>query len=55
VTIRSCFEVAHAGSIDPTTARAAELLDAFGDRLREVHISSLSEFGKHVPLTKPDL
>ena len=49
-----CFDVAHAASIDPTMTRAAELLDAFGDRLREVHISSLSELGKHVPLTKTD-
>jgi hypothetical protein len=33
---------------------AAELLDAFGSRLRHVHLSSLSEDLHHVPLNEED-
>lgn len=46
-----CFDVAHAWSIDPEMSVAADLLDEFGDRLRHVHLSSLSEELHHVPLT----
>lgn len=49
-----CFDIAHAWSIDPTMGVAGELLDAFGDRLRHVHLSSLSAELHHVPLTKQD-
>ena len=44
-----CFDIAHAWSIDPTMRVANELLDRFGDRLRQVHLSSLLD-GKHVPV-----
>lgn len=44
-----CFDIAHAWSIDPTMRLAHDLLDRFGDRLRQVHLSSLAE-GKHVPV-----
>jgi hypothetical protein len=44
-----CFDIAHAWSIDPTMQVAEELLDAFGGRLRHVHLSSLQD-GKHVPV-----
>lgn len=47
-----CFDVAHAWSIDPDMSVAAELLDAFGDRLRHLHVSSLSADLHHVPLTE---
>lgn len=49
-----CFDVAHAWSIDPEMSVAAELLDAFGPRLRHVHLSSLSEGLHHVPLGEED-
>jgi hypothetical protein len=49
-----CFDVAHAWSIDPEMSVAAELLDAFGSRLRHVHLSSLSEDLHHVPLDEED-
>lgn len=49
-----CFDVAHAWSIDPEMCVAAELLDAFGSRLRHVHLSSLSEDLHHVPLDEED-
>lgn len=49
-----CFDIAHASSIDPEMALATELLDALGDRLRHLHLSSLSPGLHHVPLTEED-
>lgn len=49
-----CFDVAHAWSIDPEMSVAAELLDGLGDRLRHVHVSSLSPELHHVTLTEQD-
>jgi hypothetical protein len=49
-----CFDIAHAASVDPSMKVANDLLDAFGERLRELHISSLGDDGRHVPLTKRD-
>jgi hypothetical protein len=49
-----CFDVAHAKSIDPTMAEGVRILDAFGDRLRHVHLSSLDDDCHHVPLTEDD-
>lgn len=46
-----CFDVAHAWSIDPTMVVGGELLDAFGARLRHLHVSSLSEDLHHITLT----
>ena len=46
-----CFDIAHAWSIDPEMAVAGDLLDGFGNRLRHVHLSSLSQELHHVPLT----
>lgn len=48
-----CLDVAHAWSIDPTMNVARELLDRFRSRLRQVHLSSLSD-GHHVPLRAED-
>lgn len=49
-----CFDIAHAWSIDPGMEVAAELLDSFGDRLRHVHLSSLSADLHHETLTAED-
>jgi hypothetical protein len=51
---RFCFDVAHAQLNDPSLRLAHELLDAFGDRLAEVHVSSIEPDGDHVPLRAPD-
>lgn len=51
---RFCFDVAHAHLHDPSLALAHELLDAFADRLAEVHISSIEPDGEHVPLRATD-
>jgi hypothetical protein len=51
---RFCFDVAHAQLHDPGMRLAHELLDAFADRLAEVHISSITPDGEHVPLHAAD-
>jgi hypothetical protein len=49
-----CFDIAHAWSIDPDMGLGGELLDAFGQRLRHLHISSLSPNSHHLPLSAED-
>jgi hypothetical protein len=51
---RFCFDVAHAQLHDPSMGLAHELLDAFADRLAEVHVSSIEVDGEHVPLRAAD-
>lgn len=51
---RFCFDVAHAQLHDPGMGLAHELLDAFADRLAEVHVSSIEPDGDHVPLRAAD-
>lgn len=51
---RFCFDVAHAQLHDPSMGLAHELLDAFGSRLAEVHVSSILPDGDHVPLRAAD-
>jgi hypothetical protein len=48
-----CLDIAHVSSVDPSLALAHELLDAFGPRLRQVHLSSLVD-GRHSRLTAQD-
>jgi hypothetical protein len=51
---RFCFDVAHAQLHDLGMGLAHELLDAFADRLAEVHLSSIQPDGEHVPLRSAD-
>ncbi|HEY4277751.1 MAG TPA: hypothetical protein VGM91_06000 [Conexibacter sp.] len=51
---RFCFDLAHAQLHDPSMALAHELLDAFADRLVEVHLSSIEPSGHHIPLRPED-
>jgi hypothetical protein len=51
---RFCFDVAHAQLHDPSMGLAHRLLDAFGNRLAEVHVSSIEAGGEHVPLRAAD-
>jgi hypothetical protein len=46
-----CFDVAHAWSIDPSMGEGERLLDAFGGRLRHLHVSSVDAACRHQPLT----
>jgi hypothetical protein len=48
-----CLDVAHAHTNDPSMALAADLLDRFRGRLREVHLSSIRD-GRHVELLEED-
>lgn len=48
-----CLDIAHAHTMDPSMAVAADLLTAFCGRLREVHLSSIRG-GSHVELTADD-
>lgn len=50
-----CLDVAHVWSVDQTLALGQDLLDAFGSRLREVHVSGIELDGKHRPTTQADL
>lgn len=49
-----CLDVAHVSSVDPTMTLGGELLDAFGTRLRHLHVSSLDAGGCHVELSEAD-
>jgi hypothetical protein len=49
-----CFDIAHAASIDPELSIGKDLLDAYGDRLRHVHLSSLDDDCHHRSLTPED-
>lgn len=40
---RFCFDVGHSRQIDPTMKLAQELLEAFGSRLSEFHVSDVNE------------
>jgi hypothetical protein len=46
-----CFDVAHARQCDPSMGEAFRLLDAFHDRLAEVHVSELDAQSRHVRLS----
>ena len=46
-----CFDVAHARQCDTSMTEAYRLLSAFGDRLRQVHVSELDSESRHVRLT----
>lgn len=48
-----CLDVAHVTAVDPSMDLAHELLDRFGARLRQLHVSSLVD-GEHAPLTGED-
>jgi sugar phosphate isomerase/epimerase len=45
-----CLDLGHARQIDPTMASAILMLRAFGDRLRQLHVSDVGPHGDHLPL-----
>jgi hypothetical protein len=51
---RLCFDIAHAGAVDPSMAEGERILEQFGSRLSHVHVSSLDESSHHVSLTQDD-
>jgi hypothetical protein len=47
-----CFDIAHARQCDTSMTEAFRLLQAFGDRLAQVHVSELNARSQHVRLTR---
>ena len=47
-----CFDIGHARQIDPTMTESWRLLDAFGARLRQVHVSEVNSRSKHDRLSR---
>ena len=45
-----CFDIAHAKQIDGTMSEAAAILDAFHDRIRQIHISDVNCSSVHSPI-----
>jgi hypothetical protein len=48
---RFCFDVGHARQVDPSMTEASLLLQAFGRRLAEVHISEVNTASRHDPIS----
>lgn len=44
---RLCFDIAHARQVDSTMTEAYRILQEFGNRLEQVHISEVNSLGKH--------
>jgi hypothetical protein len=42
-----CLDLGHARQIDPTMGIAIEMLQRFGSRLRQLHVSEVGTFGEH--------
>jgi hypothetical protein len=47
-----CFDIGHARQVDPTMTEAALLLQTFGERLAEVHISEVNTASRHDPISR---
>jgi sugar phosphate isomerase/epimerase len=45
-----CFDIGHARQVDPTTSEAAAILQRYGTRLRQLHVSEVNSKSKHDPL-----
>ena len=46
-----CLDLGHARQVDPTMSEAAQILQRFQDRLRQLHVSEVNSQSKHDPLT----
>jgi hypothetical protein len=42
-----CFDIGHARQVDPTMSEAAFILQRFGERLKQVHISEVNTRSQH--------
>ena len=50
-----CLDVAHVWTNDPSLRLGHDLIDAFGGRLRQLHVSGIEPDGTHRTTTQPDL
>jgi hypothetical protein len=48
---RFCLDLAHARQVDPTMTAARTLLQRFGDRLMQIHLSEIGTAGRHEGLS----
>jgi len=48
---RFCLDIGHARQVDPTLSVAVGLLQAFNERLAEIHISEVDAAGRHVAIS----
>ena len=46
-----CFDIGHARQVDPTMGQATLILQSFGDRLKQVHMSEVNSRNGHDPLS----
>ena len=49
---RFCFDVGHARQVDPSMTEAVLLLDAFRERLAEIHMSEVNTASRHDPISR---
>jgi hypothetical protein len=52
---RFCLDVAHVKSVDATIELGHDLLDAFGERLGELHVSGIDADCNHIALAHADV
>lgn len=48
-----CFDIGHARQVDSSMTEALRILSRLGDRLREVHVSSVRSDNRHYPMDLP--
>ena len=46
-----CFDIGHACQVDPTMSEAWAILQRFGDRIKQLHVSEVNTQSKHDPLS----
>jgi hypothetical protein len=46
-----CFDIGHARQVDPTMGQATLILQRFGDRLKQVHMSEVNSRNGHDPMS----
>jgi hypothetical protein len=46
-----CFDIGHARQVDPTMSEAAAILQSYGERLRQLHISEVNSQSQHDALS----
>ncbi|MDX1947956.1 MAG: hypothetical protein SFU86_21335 [Pirellulaceae bacterium] len=45
-----CLDLGHARQVDPTMSVCYDLIETFGDRIRQVHVSEVNHMSRHVAL-----
>lgn len=46
-----CFDIGHARQVDPTMGQAQLILESFGDRLKQIHMSEVNSRNGHDPMS----